>query len=297
MPPRPENNDDVEPSNSDNQTRDGKGKHHVSLRGRWKRTATVNKMIAIATIIGAASTLAYAVFAAMQWNEIRKGSTDTHELAVQAKNQADRTKDIADAAKAQSEQAKAQTEKMKESLVKTDNLIRATSDLATVGRGELAIHQKEFSLEHGGQLDVSMGLFTFDPQTQVALQIQPLAGGIAKEMDVYAIVESLPKNMPPPFAKYDTGAARVNGYDCQVMNKISRENCTKVGIIMTPNPWPSFRAGKKWLYVHGHVRFNDGRSPQEFRFCRYISREDYASSGYVPPTDLQLFSHDCRTTH
>jgi hypothetical protein len=98
MSPHPENNDDVEPSNPDNQTHDGKSKRHVSLRGRWKRTATVNKMIAIATIIGATSTLAYAIFAAMQWNEIRKGSADTHELAVQAKNQAAASKTAADAA-------------------------------------------------------------------------------------------------------------------------------------------------------------------------------------------------------
>jgi hypothetical protein len=36
-----------------------------------------------------------------QLEEMKKGSTDTHELAVQAKNQADRTKDIADRALAQ----------------------------------------------------------------------------------------------------------------------------------------------------------------------------------------------------
>src|SRR5260370_17297697 len=40
--------------------------------------------------------------AAATLKEIQSSSTDTHELAVQAKNQADRTKDIADRALAQS---------------------------------------------------------------------------------------------------------------------------------------------------------------------------------------------------
>jgi hypothetical protein len=48
------------------------------------------------TRYGLAVTILTGIFIALQWLEIRTGSVDTHELAVQAKNQADRTKDIAD---------------------------------------------------------------------------------------------------------------------------------------------------------------------------------------------------------
>jgi hypothetical protein len=75
----------------------------VTLRGRWRRTATYNKVVSIAALFTAVATIAYAAFALMQWSamksqlqEIQKGSTDTHALAVQAKNQADRTKEVAD---------------------------------------------------------------------------------------------------------------------------------------------------------------------------------------------------------
>lgn len=63
-------------------------------------------------------------FIALQWNEMRSGSVDTHDLAVASKAQAD-------AAKVQSEQAKAQTEKMSESLTKTDALILRATEQAT----------------------------------------------------------------------------------------------------------------------------------------------------------------------
>jgi len=65
-----------------------------------------------------------------QWQEMRSGGTDTHDLAIQSRHQAD-------VAKAQAEQAQVQTEKMAESLAKTDGLLKtaiaqakATNELA-----------------------------------------------------------------------------------------------------------------------------------------------------------------------
>jgi hypothetical protein len=73
-----------------------------------------------------AVTLGTGIFIGLQWYEIKTGSADTHELAVQAKNQADRTKDIADRALTQAQatnqlaiQAKRQADIASESLVAT----------------------------------------------------------------------------------------------------------------------------------------------------------------------------------
>lgn len=49
---------------------------------------------AVATVVIAVSTIFYTIYAKKQWQEIKSGSNDTHELAVQAKNQADRMKDL-----------------------------------------------------------------------------------------------------------------------------------------------------------------------------------------------------------
>lgn len=123
MAPIPEDDEHIQPSDTPTKASDAKEKRHMSLRGRWKLTSTVNKMIAIATIVSAASTLTYAVFTYLQWRvlseqiaEIKKGSNDTHTLAT--------------AADTQSKQAIEQTKKMGESITKTDKLIGATSDLA-----------------------------------------------------------------------------------------------------------------------------------------------------------------------
>lgn len=108
---------------------------------RWSRVAVVMSSLA-------------ALFVCAQWWEMHTSSVDTHDLAIAAKNQADRIKDVADAAKAQSEQAKAQTDKMKESIAKTDNLIRATSDLAKESKryaddadSSLALARQNFTLD------------------------------------------------------------------------------------------------------------------------------------------------------
>lgn len=53
---------------------------------RWARTAVIMSGLA-------------AAFVCLQWVEMCKGGNDTHELATQAKNQADRTKEVAEAAK------------------------------------------------------------------------------------------------------------------------------------------------------------------------------------------------------
>jgi hypothetical protein len=79
--------------------------HKKSLKRSWKSSGPVAKLTVVFAGIAALSTTIYAIVAGGQLlvmrgqlHEIRAGSTDTHELAVQAKNQADRTKDLAQSA-------------------------------------------------------------------------------------------------------------------------------------------------------------------------------------------------------
>jgi hypothetical protein len=105
------------------------------------------------------------VMSILQWSvmsgqlgEMKGGSADTHKLAVQAKNQADRTNELAvaagkqaDAAKTQSEQAIAQTSKMTESLGRTDKLISETHMLAQNAGLQATAMKQQLSLYTAAQ--------------------------------------------------------------------------------------------------------------------------------------------------
>jgi len=69
-----------------------------------------NFWTALATVVIAVSTIFYTIYAKRQWREIHDSSGDTHDLAVAAGKQADA---------------------VTQSLVRTDKLVGATSDLAT----------------------------------------------------------------------------------------------------------------------------------------------------------------------
>jgi hypothetical protein len=75
---------------------------HTSVR--WEKTKRIVDLVA------GLSVIATMFFIALQWNEMRTGAADTHDLAVAAKSQADaaksqadNTKTIADAAKSQAD--------------------------------------------------------------------------------------------------------------------------------------------------------------------------------------------------
>lgn len=89
--------------------------------------------------------------------EIQKGSGDTHELAVQAKNQADRTKDVADAAKKQSAQAETQA--------------KATSSLATEARETFTASKTNFLIDHRPYITVENISMIKDPSGHDAIHI------------------------------------------------------------------------------------------------------------------------------
>ena len=53
---------------------------------------------AAATVVIAIATIFYTIYAGLQWKEIHAGSTDTHDLAVAAKTQAEKMKSMSEAA-------------------------------------------------------------------------------------------------------------------------------------------------------------------------------------------------------
>ncbi len=173
-----------------------------------------------------------------------------------------------------------------------------SSQLAVESR-ELDLQRDIFDLEHGQELDVSMGMLSLDPQkSATSLQIKPFAErGIAKEIQVDAIFEMRQLDHPPLYAQYDTGAAHVITRDCTDLTKLHRDDLVCVLLEGQPKQWPLYLSGQSGLYVRGMIKFHNGITYQKFRFCRYISRDDYAATNYMPNNapnvTLQRFSHAC----
>lgn len=91
------------------------------------------------------------LFIGFQWKEMRSGSADTHELAVQAKNQSDAARSLADAAKSQSSnteklaQAAGDQVKQLEAEVKESRaLVKASQDAVALNRDALISVQRAY---------------------------------------------------------------------------------------------------------------------------------------------------------
>jgi hypothetical protein len=98
------------------------------------------------------------VFIALQWNEMRGGAVDTHDLAVAAKSQAeatksqaDNTKTLAEAAKSQADNTKSlalaatnQVAKLDAGVRETHALAKATQDTLSEIRGNLIKEERPY---------------------------------------------------------------------------------------------------------------------------------------------------------
>jgi uncharacterized repeat protein (TIGR01451 family) len=137
-----EEHEDHETAHKDaDETKKKKGRPHT-LWQRWRAGTIHNQLTVIFTVLIFLATSAYAIFSGYQLSvmkqqvaEMKSGSTDTHALAV--------------AADTQSKQAIEQTDKMGKSLKKTDDLIRATSDLARESKRSADDADKSLSLARG----------------------------------------------------------------------------------------------------------------------------------------------------
>jgi hypothetical protein len=79
---------------------------------------------AVATFWIAGFTFVLAILSGLTWWEIHTGGTDTHDLAIQAKNQADRTKTIADQAVIQANAAKSAAITAERALTQSSKIVQ-----------------------------------------------------------------------------------------------------------------------------------------------------------------------------
>jgi hypothetical protein len=112
----------------------------------WERTKRV------IDIVAGLSVIATMVFIALQWNEMRTGAADTHDLAVAAKSQADAAKSQADNTKTIAEAAKSQAENTKhlalaaaDQVIKLAAGVRESHALAKAARDSMAQARDNFT--------------------------------------------------------------------------------------------------------------------------------------------------------
>lgn len=109
----------------------------------WKGPSWTDKAVVVLTVVIVAVGVAQTVIFRKQWQEMHSGGTDTHDLAIAAKTQADE-------ARIQAGQAKIQADKAIESAEYMDQLAKETLAEAR-GTNKLAV-QAQRSAEYAGQL-------------------------------------------------------------------------------------------------------------------------------------------------
>lgn len=90
-------------------------------------------------IISGLSVIATMFFIGLQWHEMKKSGSDTHDLAIQAKAQADFAKKQADAAKAESDNTRSLAESAKAQSAATSKLAAAAKHSAEAAQKSLAV--------------------------------------------------------------------------------------------------------------------------------------------------------------
>jgi len=138
--------------------------------------------------------------------EVQRGGTDTHELAVQARNQADRTKDIADRALAQAastnelaRQARRSADAAKAQAIETGKLAKLTQD-------SLDVSQKAYVTVGRPDGDVAEIILPSDPTGKAAVLVFfqntghiPARFNWGNDSAVIAVVPSSPGDIKEPY--------------------------------------------------------------------------------------------------
>ena len=205
-----------------------------------------------------------------QLKEMQRGGTDTHELAVQAKNQADRTKDVADQMKLQADRTKDMADQAKNQATATNNLARSANRQANIAADTLAAHERPWigydhinipdKIAKGSTASSSLIYKNWGsgPALHVTneYQISEFCGGFPAHPP-YNISESETPTMLMPGQVTETGKTSFTApITDEVLAVIKKPNCG--------------------LYVYARITFRDKASHLHWRhFCgKWDSRTD-----------------------
>ena len=114
-------------------------------------------------LIAGLSVIATMGFIALQWLEMRRGSVDTHDLAVAAKSQADAAKTQADNTRLIAESAKSQAANTEKLALAAADQANAAINAASTAKRELDISVQSFHVHTSHWI----GLGSILPSTRV----------------------------------------------------------------------------------------------------------------------------------
>lgn len=236
---------------------------------KWARAAVI------------VSGLAFAVVCA-QWWEMHTGSTDTHNLAVAARNQATWTqrlaantdtesghiKDLADQMKAQADRTKDLADRMKDQAVQTKTIAdqaiiqaKAAKSAAETAKEALHVSQRAYITIEGPTLDEATGVITIPLNN---------TGRIPAGKTVITVHEATMRTASGVNAMADIPSAIERHWNHMTYEYLP------VGIdrqLILPIPAfdkSAFDGGNEVIMIAGEIHFNDGFSDtpdQIMRFC------------------------------
>lgn len=229
-----------------------------------------------------------AFFVCLQWWEMKKGGADTHDLAVSAGNQADRTKDLADRMKEQAEGTKIIAD---QAVVQAD----ANKRLAQNAVDSLINAKQSFRDEQRAWVGVqgtadSKG-FTETEPWKVTIVFFNSGRTPARDVHVSGMYITSPTPLAGPSSqqvamlKFSPGhSIAPQGYYRQnIGNGVSAEGSRPeqiFGVNVLVSQFSQIKSKQLFLYYYGILSYEDNSDhSHQTQYCVYLANPDTKESG------------------
>ena len=190
--------------------------------------------------------------------EIRQGGTDTHELAVQAKNQANRTKDVADRAL---EQAKATNELAREAKRSADAAVtnsKAAQETAITGQRNLVLAERVLFVQERPWIGLENFTAVIESGKPITITVAFHNFGRSPAFDV-EILNSCSYDIQPELVFEGRYALvqRTGSISIMMPNASRATDGLTCGLNLTPQQSSLVETGMKRIFMFGQIRYRD----------------------------------------
>ncbi len=220
-----------------------------------------------------------ALFVCLQWYEMHSGGQDTHDLAVQAKRQADKMKDMSDAAdkiRQAAENMVVQDQRI------ADNAKNALDASNKQSKAALATSIASSRFDQRAWAGVTVALSFFNSGKTPARNVEfgvryrttpfPIDGPLQR--DISALTFHASRSIAPQ-GRYINVVADAIILGGTFPNSVAEDNKTLI------SQFPLIKQGKLFLYYFGMLRYDDNVGKRHAtQFCIYLADPSTKALGF-----------------
>ncbi len=239
-------------------------------------------------IVSGLAVIATMIFIALQWREMKEGGKDTHDLALQAKSQAETAGKQADAAKATATSTTSLSQSALDQARATNTLAAETRRLAAasegalkVGRQSLQLAEDSLRVQERPWVGIARLTGSFD-ELQLKAVVSFMNFGKSPAFDItlkssWRTVQPLPSQLYP--------LALLSGGSKAVLMPQGTKEAEAATYKLSPRDAAFVSQGVEKIYFFGEITYKDmfshkdpGSRPHSTRFCGYW---DPKSKGFL----------------